>query len=145
VGDVAVPVWSLKLPGPLVVNKSARSTSKHCWHYNPNAANLARVSGQIRDLVVGLDGLPLDCPIRVSWEFGVQMPKLSARRSKELLGKPVTKRPDLTNYVKFYEDAANGVLWADDKVIAESKSVKIYSLDSYVEIKIEVLDGKRII
>jgi hypothetical protein len=65
----------------------------------------------------------------VEMEFYMQPPaSLSAHQRNRLLWMrfPIVK-PDIDNLVKFYLDAANDVLWPDDKKIVELKATKIYS------------------
>lgn len=45
-------------------------------------------------------------------------------------------RPDLDNLIKFYLDAANGILYEDDKQIAKIVAEKIYDIDPRTEITI---------
>jgi Holliday junction resolvase RusA-like endonuclease len=46
------------------------------------------------------------------------------------------QKPDISNYVKFYEDAANGILWYDDSSIVDLHAFKIYSSNPRTEIDI---------
>lgn len=47
-----------------------------------------------------------------------------------------TDKPDVDNFVKFYLDCANGVLFADDKQIVEIKARKVYSSNPRTVIEI---------
>ncbi len=56
-------------------------------------------------------------------------------RNKKLWGlKDATCKPDYDNLEKFYLDCANGILWADDRMIIKGQSKKRYSDDPRVEI-----------
>lgn len=46
------------------------------------------------------------------------------------------QRPDVSNYVKFYEDAANTILWHDDSSIIDLEAHKRYSENPRTEIEI---------
>jgi len=46
-------------------------------------------------------------------------------------------RPDLSNYVKFLEDALNGVVWMDDAQIVKLVALKDYSDNPRVELTIQ--------
>lgn len=48
-------------------------------------------------------------------------------RSKLLWYGEATNKPDIDNLAKFYLDAANGILWPDDKQIVSLKILKLYS------------------
>ena len=48
-----------------------------------------------------------------------------------------TKKPDLDNLVKSVLDGLNGILWEDDKQVAEIRARKFYGSDDYVKILIQ--------
>lgn len=76
-------------------------------------------------------GRVLTVPLRVKFVFYTQLPK---RGKAE--GDPRPARPDLSNYIKLYEDALNGILWADDSLIIEIHAIKVYSMKPRTEIEI---------
>lgn len=51
----------------------------------------------------------------------------SNRRRLNMIGRPHTGRPDLSNLIKFTEDALNGVLWKDDAIIHGIMARKVYN------------------
>lgn len=55
----------------------------------------------------------------------------------------VDKKPDLDNYVKAIQDAANDILYKDDGQIAVSSTQKFYSLNPRIEIEIETLEENK--
>ncbi len=74
----------------------------------------------------------------VEFEFYMQPPaSLSTPQRNRLLWMrfPIVK-PDIDNLVKFYLDAANDILWPDDKKIIELKATKIYSEVPQTTIKV---------
>lgn len=50
--------------------------------------------------------------------------------------RPIVK-PDLSNYLKSFEDALNGILWADDALIVHEGIDKYYSDYPRIEIEVE--------
>lgn len=69
---------------------------------------------------------------------------LSERKKKALCGIPVTKKPDLDNYLKFYADVLNGIAYEDDNLIASIRAEKRYSDKPRVEININPYGGSMI-
>ncbi len=65
----------------------------------------------------------------VEFEFHMTPPisKSTSERHRLLWTGFATEKPDIDNLVKFYLDAANKVIWSDDKKIVEVKAKKIYS------------------
>ena len=62
---------------------------------------------------------PMRGALVLSATFKIKRPKGSKREWPNV-------RPDLTNYLKSAEDAANGMLWLDDGQICELHAVKVY-------------------
>lgn len=60
--------------------------------------------------------------------------KEHARRTKGHV-RPIVK-PDLSNYLKSFEDALNGVLWKDDAMIVHEEIDKYYSDEPRIEVEI---------
>lgn len=63
--------------------------------------------------------------------------KLSKLKKMALEGKPHYNRPDLSNLVKFYEDALNEILWQDDKYITKLYAEKFYGDNPQTIIKVQ--------
>lgn len=62
---------------------------------------------------------PIDVPIAVAFTF-------AGTSSRKRNGAP---RPDLSNLVKSVEDAGNGVLWTDDRLIVELHASMTWGID----------------
>lgn len=66
-------------------------------------------------------------PLHVVWRFECELPpSWSISKKGDHLFKHKKTTPDLSNYIKFYEDALNGIIWSDDKLIASTEAIKIW-------------------
>lgn len=74
--------------------------------------------------------IPLEGPLALEIYFYMKIPYTQARKRKEeLLDTYHTQVPDTSNLVKFVEDAANGILFLDDKQISCINAHKIWSME----------------
>lgn len=80
---------------------------------------------------------PVDTPVSVVLEFSFEPPKsLSEKKRAELIGNPMTKKPDIDNLVKLVFDAMNGVVWVDDKQVSLLMTKKQYAEKSFISVKV---------
>ena len=78
-----------------------------------------------------------DGEISVNMTFYTTIPiSWSHKRRKSVVGKGNAHRPDIDNYVKFYFDVMNELVYKDDGQITELYCKKIYSNEPRVEISI---------
>lgn len=77
-------------------------------------------------------------PLHVDFVFHFPIPK-KVKKPETWIGKFVTSTPDCSNLQKFYEDAANGILYHDDKQIVKGTFLKVYNIDVMTTIKIQEL------
>ena len=85
-------------------------------------------------------GKPLDGPLEVTFVFyrPVQSSLSKAEKARRLTGvEPPTVKPDLSNYLKAAEDALNGVLWQDDRLIVIERCFKRYSETPRIEVEVK--------
>lgn len=86
---------------------------------------------------------PLQGPLKVTLEFYRGMQKSLSKKEQALrlsgAHRPIVK-PDLSNYIKSFEDGLNGLIWADDNEIVEMVARKYYSDHPRIEVEIEVLE-----
>jgi Holliday junction resolvase RusA-like endonuclease len=67
-------------------------------------------------------------PVILELEFHMSIPTSLSKKKKSRLALTFhQKKPDLSNLIKFVEDALNGIVWKDDNAIAKVKAKKIYS------------------
>lgn len=67
--------------------------------------------------------------------------KIEHDRRVKSVHRPVVK-PDLSNYLKSFEDALNGVLWADDAMVVHEEIDKFYSDDPHIDLEVKVKNEK---
>lgn len=71
---------------------------------------------------------PIEGPLLLIIGFLMPLPKSYSKKKKDsIVGLFHNKKPDLTNLIKFYEDALNGVLYADDSQIVKIDAYKRWS------------------
>lgn len=89
---------------------------------------------------------PLTGPLKVNIVFfrpnqkGISKKKLALREQGNILP---TKKPDLSNFLKSFEDALNGIVWKDDALIVKETIEKRYSVNPRIEMTIyEIKDNQ---
>lgn len=88
-------------------------------------------------------GKPLTGPLKVTFRFYRPIQTSISKKEHDLrasgVHRPIVK-PDISNFVKSAEDALNGVLWEDDKLIVTEVSGKYYADNPRIEMEIETLE-----
>lgn len=80
-------------------------------------------------------------PIHVNITFFMPMASsMSQNKKRSLIGTYHFSRPDLDNLIKFVKDAATGIIYADDAIIASLNARKIYSSNPYTKIVVRQLE-----
>lgn len=79
-----------------------------------------------------------DGPIHLDVTFYFPAPQSMVKRATEFqdIFIPHYYRPDLSNLIKFVEDAVTGILYRDDCLIVSIRAVKGYSVDPRTEFSI---------
>ena len=70
--------------------------------------------------------------------------KIPKSRKDLTVGQVHTQKPDATNVTKCIEDGLNGRAYKDDSQIVDSRTVKVWGLDEYVEVELEEVDIKEV-
>lgn len=120
---------NILISGPPIPLQRHRHT-KDGRSYNPQTQLMDAVSFEVKSQ---FPRVPYRSPIKVTFKFYFKL-KQSRFRSN---GDYREIRPDLSNLIKFYEDALNGVLWRDDVLICEIKAFKKY--DEYERTEINII------
>lgn len=83
------------------------------------------------------------CSLATSNAYNVEMhfrfitPKSwSEKKSRSKINQPHNSKPDIDNLVKFYLDCASGILWLDDRMVAQITASKTYGLSAETIIKV---------
>lgn len=83
---------------------------------------------------------PIEGPLKVRCSFEMPIPKGTSRKKTWAMIKDEikhTKKPDISNLIKFIEDCLNGVVWKDDSQIIYLAGGKFYSEEPKTIIMIE--------
>ena len=77
--------------------------------------------------------------LKLTVTFYMAIPKMSAIKKEKTIGTHHAKRPDLSNMIKFLEDAIMGLAYMDDAFISVIEAYKVYDLCPRTEFTIEEL------
>lgn len=123
-----------EIPGPPIPLQRHRHSGKKT--YDPQKKTKQTYQWHIKTLLNGL--FPAHSAIKLVVEYHMPIPKsYSKKRVKECLLGPHSKKPDLSNLIKFTEDAFNSLVWEDDSLISEIEARKFYSTEPKTVFKIE--------
>lgn len=83
----------------------------------------------------------LDEAVILQYTFFVPTPKMSMKKSLLALSGAIrpTKKPDCSNFIKFYEDCLKKVVITDDSLVVGFSCNKYYSDNPRTEISIETI------
>ena len=111
------------------------------FFYDPQAKKKEDFGWKVMDKAK--NNFPFAESVKVHMEFHMPIPKSFSRKKKEsLIGVYHQKKPDISNLIKFVEDALNGILWMDDKLICFLSAKKFYSTSPGTLIHAELIDAK---
>ena len=104
--------------------------------YDPSAKDKKIAYKEIKEQFTGE---PYTDALRITFTFNIKRPKSHWNKYSLKPSAPIyhTKRPDIDNYVKFYMDCMNKVVYLDDSQVIELSAKKIYNdKESFTEIVI---------
>lgn len=82
--------------------------------------------------------IPFVGPVHIDAIFYMPISKSKSKKHRqEIVGKMHPTKPDISNLLKFIEDAATGLLYKDDCIISSVNIKKIYDLNPRTEFTIE--------
>ncbi len=82
---------------------------------------------------------PIEKPLHLEIIFYLPIPKMSKKKILEHENAWHYKKPDKDNLEKAFMDAANGILWVDDNIVASTVSKKLYSQAPRIEYEVKEL------
>ena len=104
--------------------------------YDPSAKDKKIAYKEIKEQFTGE---PYTDALKITFTFNIKRPKSHWNKYSLKPSAPIyhTKRPDIDNYVKFYMDCMNKVVYLDDSQVIELSAKKIYNdKESFTEIVI---------
>lgn len=109
------------IEGEPIPQKRHRHAGKRT--YDPSAPDKKKV-----EKVISLNKPSSYSQISVHFHFFCKMPKSwSKKKVLKMEGKVRPKLPDIDNYIKFYLDCMNGIIFPDDNIVVEVYAIKVYS------------------
>ena len=102
--------------------------------YDPSAKDKKIAYKEIKEQFTGE---PYTDALKITFTFNIKRPKSHWNKYSLKPSAPIyhTKRPDIDNYVKFYMDCMNKVVYLDDSQVIELSAKKIYNdKESFTEI-----------
>ena len=131
-----MPHIIITIPGKPVSKKRPRFVRRGNFvhSYNPQETEEGRWILVARQQIQ--EKIPEGVAISLQCFFYLPIPKGTSRKKRESLFYH-TKKPDLSNCLKFVEDCLTGELWYDDSQIARVTAMKMYSEDPRTDIEVE--------
>lgn len=99
--------------------------------YNPKAKQEKEVKDKMRKV---FNDPPILVPILVNFRFYMPIPESWSKKKKRIWNNaPHQSRPDISNLIKFYEDAATGIIYKDDsQLFCYTETFKVWSIEPKV-------------
>jgi Holliday junction resolvase RusA-like endonuclease len=119
-------------PIPLARHRTTRAGNT----YHPQAKQLKQVQKELR---LQWRKKPIGSHIILHVTFLMPITKGSKKAVDDMLNGTTrhVKKPDLSNLIKWVEDAGNGIIWQDDKQIFEIEASKAFAREPQTIIRVE--------
>lgn len=121
--------YTLTIPGKPIPLARPRFSNDRV--YNSQRLALSNMSILMRNQ---FQADPIEHPVEMLVHFYFKVPSSHHKKKEVMMGTPLAHKPDLSNLVKFVEDAANGVLYKDDSCIVHIEAWKLYGEEEMTEI-----------
>lgn len=135
----------LSIPGDPVAWQRAGHNFKTGRIYDKQANHRASYKWQLLKQYESQRADLIDEAVRLQIEFIFPPPKSWTKKQQYTAvyeRRPVTKRPDLDNLVKFVKDCLSGTVLTDDKLVTRLACEKFYGKKPQTLIQIEILNAK---
>jgi Holliday junction resolvase RusA-like endonuclease len=111
-------------------------TTKGGHNYHPQAKQIKIYQKALKFF---WEYYPLGDQIILHLTFLMPITKASKKAVEEMLNGTTkhVKKPDLSNLIKWVEDAGNGIIWQDDKQIFEIEATKAFAREPRTIIRVE--------
>jgi Holliday junction resolvase RusA-like endonuclease len=129
----------LTIPGKPIAKARPRFArmGKFVKTYSPQETEEGRALWEIKQQ---WQNKPLEGPISVSFVFGLSIPTSASKKSTTAMVDGLTrhlKKPDTDNFIKFYLDVMNGVVFRDDSQVWNITASKVYAKEPQTLISLE--------
>lgn len=139
--ELGKDIFTFEIIGKPIPLQRHRHYKDKCWDPQKKEKRLFKELFKIQTKLFTKGCFPAYSALKMRVEYHMPIPKsYSKRRALETLKKLHTNTPDLSNLIKFTEDALNEVAWHDDSLICEIEAVKLYSKEAKTVFKIEYLN-----
>lgn len=123
------------------ISLARHRTGRHCL-YDPQMIVKKNLRAYVKDLGVTY---PLIAePLWLKADFLFQPPKVTSKKKYPLMiGLSYDRKIDLSNILKFYEDAFEGMLWENDCLICDITIKKYYWHTNAVLLCWDIIDEEK--
>jgi Holliday junction resolvase RusA-like endonuclease len=127
--------YIVEIPGKPIPLARARATAR--GFYDSQYEAKKNFASYVKENIYLSDN-PTDKPIKIEVDFLFKMPKSWSKKKRKEHEEDCrhTATPDLSNILKFVEDALNTHVWQDDKQIWMIEATKYWSTEDKTILKV---------